>query len=223
MPDRFVIFHGDESRGIEPQSICVVVDDRRRVGKTKIRVLQSGREVAVDDRDLQPIDPLAYATYQRGDAFTHKICNLCHRLLPKEDFSLNQRNQHGEIRRPSCKRCRKQTEHKKMSRAQREAFAKTRPPDGALFSCPICRKQTIVGVTAKIVLDHDHDTGRAHGWICESCNTGLGRLKKRRRFPAKRHRLPGAVSRKVKNPLSQNVLLAFRKKHLFINHLENSS
>ncbi len=129
------------------------------------------------NKDLSPIDPLQYATCQRGDEFTHKICNLCHRLLPKEEFSLNQRNQHGEIRRPSCKRCRKETEHKKMDNTTRDGFLRTKPANGSLFSCPICRKQTIVGVMAKIVLDHDHDTGRPRGWICESCNTGLGRLK----------------------------------------------
>ncbi len=177
MAERFVLFKGNQSRGIEPDSICVVVDDRQRVGKTKIKVLQSGREFAVDNRDLLSIDPLAYATYERGDEFTHKICNLCHRLLPKEAFSLNQKNQHGEIRRPSCKRCRKETQHKKISPQERAMFEQTKPGNGSLFTCPICRKQTIVGVTAKIVLDHDHDTGRARGWICESCNTGLGRLK----------------------------------------------
>lgn len=177
MPHKFVLFTGASESGIETASICVVVDDRRRVGKTKIRALRFGVEMAADNRDLKPINPLDYATYGKGDNFTEKICNLCHRLLPKDDFSLNQRNRHGDIRRPSCKRCRKATENKVMSTAEREEFEKTRPAPGSLFSCPICRKQTIIGVTAKIVLDHDHDTGRPRGWICESCNTGLGRLK----------------------------------------------
>ncbi len=48
MPERFVIFRGDAMRGIEPDSICVVVEDRRRVGKTKVRALRYGREFTVD-------------------------------------------------------------------------------------------------------------------------------------------------------------------------------
>ena len=36
---------------------------------------------------------------------------------------------------------------------------------------------TIAGVTSKVVLNHDHGTGVPSGWICDSCNTGLGRFK----------------------------------------------
>jgi len=28
-----------------------------------------------------------------------------------------------------------------------------------------------------MVLEHDHRTGKPGGWICDSCNTGLGRFK----------------------------------------------
>ena len=45
------------------------------------------------------------------------------------------------------------------------------------FECPICKKITIAGLTSKVVLNHDHATGRILGWICDSCNTGLGRFK----------------------------------------------
>ena len=52
-----------------------------------------------------------------------------------------------------------------------------KPPDKTVFVCPICEKQTVIGVTARIVRDHDHDTGMGRKWICDSCNTGLGRFK----------------------------------------------
>lgn len=45
------------------------------------------------------------------------------------------------------------------------------------FVCPICKKASIPGVTANLVIDHDHDTGNARAWICDSCNTGLGTFK----------------------------------------------
>ncbi|MDR0645017.1 MAG: endonuclease VII domain-containing protein [Treponema sp.] len=42
---------------------------------------------------------------------------------------------------------------------------------------PCSRKRSIVGITAKIVADHDHHTGNIRAFICDSCNTGLGRFK----------------------------------------------
>ncbi|MCY4265035.1 MAG: endonuclease domain-containing protein, partial [Gammaproteobacteria bacterium] len=35
----------------------------------------------------------------------------------------------------------------------------------------------IVAVSVKLVLDHDHLTGHARDYICDSCNTGLGRFR----------------------------------------------
>ena len=54
---------------------------------------------------------------------------------------------------------------------------KRRPGKGEPFKCPICQKRSIVGVSAKIVADHDHNTGNIRDFICDSCNTGLGRFK----------------------------------------------
>ncbi len=50
-----------------------------------------------------------------------------------------------------------------------------RPPDETVFVCPICEKRTIVDITVRIV--RDHKTGKGRAWICDSCNTGLGRFK----------------------------------------------
>ncbi|MDR0557761.1 MAG: endonuclease VII domain-containing protein [Treponema sp.] len=41
----------------------------------------------------------------------------------------------------------------------------------------MCRKRSIAGVTAKIAADHDRHTGNIRGFICDSCNAGLGGLK----------------------------------------------
>ncbi|NBP03241.1 MAG: hypothetical protein EBU90_24715 [Proteobacteria bacterium] len=37
--------------------------------------------------------------------------------------------------------------------------------------CECCKKTPI-----KWCLDHDHETNKFRGWICERCNTGLGKL-----------------------------------------------
>ncbi len=49
------------------------------------------------------------------------------------------------------------------------------PKTYELFKCPICTKVTIAGIS-KIVLDHNHKTGEVRGYLCESCNTGIGRF-----------------------------------------------
>ncbi len=50
-------------------------------------------------------------------------------------------------------------------------------PNYSVFECPICHQKTIPGITSRVVLDHNHDTGKARGWICDRCNTGIGRFR----------------------------------------------
>lgn len=114
---------------------------------------------------------------ETGDKFEEKICNICHCLLPVEEFSLNQTNKHGPIRRPSCKRCRTDIDKRPPKTQQSKAMEKRRPKVGDKFRCPICEKRSIAGITAKVVADHDHHTGDIRDFICDSCNTGLGRFK----------------------------------------------
>lgn len=112
-----------------------------------------------------------------GDKFDFKICNVCHCLKPVENFARNQNNLHGIIRRPSCNKCRTTIDKRAPKTKQAKQMDKDKPKIGEPFVCPICRKRSIVGVTAKIVADHDHHTGNIRGFICDSCNTGLGRFK----------------------------------------------
>ena len=112
-----------------------------------------------------------------GDEYEKKVCNVCHRLLETTEFA---KNQHGKndrvVRRPSCIECRVQIDGVKLTAAQKRKWEKIKP-NYDLFECPICRKITVPGLTSKIVLDHDHDSGHVRGWICDSCNTGIGRFK----------------------------------------------
>lgn len=112
-----------------------------------------------------------------GDLFPNKVCNVCHRYLPTTKFSKNQ-NGKGDrpIRRPSCDECRKIIDGINMTAKDKREWEKTKP-NLEIFICPICHKKTIPGLTSKVVLDHDHKTGRPRAWICDSCNTGIGRFK----------------------------------------------
>ncbi|MCH9853312.1 MAG: endonuclease VII domain-containing protein [Alphaproteobacteria bacterium] len=122
--------------------------------------------------DIEKVDVI-----KTGDKFNQKICNICHCLLPTEKFSRNQNNKHGIIRRPSCMDCRTDIDKRTPKSRQAKAAEKIRPQTGEAFKCPICQKRSIVGVTAKIVADHNHHTGNIRDFICDSCNTGLGRFK----------------------------------------------
>ena len=112
-----------------------------------------------------------------GDNFDKKVCNRCNRLLPTKYF---QKNQNGKgdraVRRPSCNDCRAEIDGVDVSTNDAREWGKIKP-NFEIWKCPICNKNTIPGLTSKVVLDHDHLTGKPRAWICDSCNTGLGRFK----------------------------------------------
>lgn len=129
-------------------------------------------QVELSKNDFEVID-----VKKTGDAFPRKICNVCHKLKKTSEFAKNQNAKNNRsVRRPSCKECRVKMEGVDVSRVDKIKWSKIKPTNEP-FECPICRKKTIAGVTSKVVLEHDHHTGKAGGWICDSCNTGLGRFK----------------------------------------------
>lgn len=141
--------------------------------ESTVYVIGEKSDYLIPNSGLTEIDPL-----KTGKGFAKKICNICHALKEHGEFAANQQDSKGRITtRPSCRVCRMHIENKPMSAAERKAAEKNRPKKGTLFKCPICRKESIVGVTAKIVLDHRHGDGSAREFICDSCNTGLGRFK----------------------------------------------
>lgn len=114
---------------------------------------------------------------ETGDRFDFKVCDRCYKYLDTKTQFENNRHKKGDVitKRPSCRSCRKEKDGKRIPTKQRVEWEKKRPADGSLFTCPICHKTTIVGVS-KVVLDHNHFTGNVRGWLCESCNTGIGRF-----------------------------------------------
>lgn len=114
---------------------------------------------------------------QTGDQYDKKICNVCNRLLPIDNFQKNQNGKNNRtVRRPSCNDCRDIIDGVSLSAKDKRDMERIKP-NYEIWECPICGKRTIPGLTSKVVLDHDHSTGKPREWICDSCNTGLGRFK----------------------------------------------
>ena len=169
-PNDFVIAI-ESVNGIVPNSVGII----NSISETSAQVYFIGKnEVIIASFDLLDVIDVD----QTGEEYLIKICNVCHILKPKMEFSVNQTNASGRpTTRPSCKDCRKEIDGKKMSAAETRKMNAFRPPDKTVFVCPICDKRSIVAITAEIRADHDHDTGAGRDWICDSCNTGLGRFK----------------------------------------------
>lgn len=126
---------------------------------------------------IQKSQVVHFAIEETGDRFKFKVCDRCYKYLNTEENFSNNRIKKDNIitKRPSCKECRKKKDGVAIPAKQRAEWETRRPPNGSLFTCPICQKTTIVGIS-KIVLDHNHSTGNVRGWLCESCNTGIGRF-----------------------------------------------
>lgn len=140
---------------------------------SKVFVIGKSEEYLIPTAKLSRIDPL-----RTGKGYPKKICNICHVLKSHREFETNQTDAKGrKTSRPSCRICRRDIDKKPMSAAAKREAEKHRPPAGTLWKCPICQKRSIVAVTAKVVLDHRHSDGASRAFLCDSCNTGLGRFK----------------------------------------------
>ncbi|MDR2684610.1 MAG: endonuclease VII domain-containing protein [Prevotellaceae bacterium] len=140
--------------------------------KAKVFFIGKNKESYIDLSKIKFLD-----VTKTGDRFTKKICNICHKYIDKEMFAPNQKRMIDAsiIRRPSCNDCRKQIDGVPLKLSEKRRMNEIKPEK--FFVCPICKKSSIPYVTANLVIDHNHETGNARDWICDSCNTGLGRFK----------------------------------------------
>jgi hypothetical protein len=94
-----------------------------------------------------------------------KICVKCKILKPITDFRLSSKAEGSNYRRPECYEC----EKKYQKTRNRKERAKMRPILGT--PCQCCGKSD-----KALVYDHQHIDNKFRGWICQSCNIGIGRL-----------------------------------------------
>ncbi|MCX6706125.1 MAG: endonuclease domain-containing protein [Candidatus Woesebacteria bacterium] len=155
---------------IEKNDVGIV--DFEAENGASIFFIRAWKSVKLNKKDYKIFDVM-----KAGDAFPKKICNICHKLVNTDKFAKNQNGiNNRSVRRPSCNDCRKQLEGVNVSAKTKAEWSKKKP-HYVPFECPICAKRTIAGVTSKVVLDHDHRNGEPRGWVCDSCNTGIGRFK----------------------------------------------
>jgi len=121
---------------------------------------------------------------------TERPCNVCGKVKPKSEFHKNRSTTYGIT--SVCKECvRKQRkewhskpENKKKTRNRnlQHAFGITVDDYDALYTkqngvCAICgkkeQKKNKYGVR-RLVVDHNHITGKIRGLLCSCCNQGLG-------------------------------------------------
>lgn len=100
-----------------------------------------------------------------------KVCAKCQTELPLSAFSPASG---GKYPRSECKKCANE-----LSRV-RNLLRSTTPLPPQDHVCPICLRtaEDANGMGNKNngswVLDHDHISKEARGWICHTCNRGIG-------------------------------------------------
>ncbi len=167
----FVIAISHDNCNLAKSSVGLVKD--HLTNKLSVYFVGVAKILNVNQNDIEKI-----ALEKTGEGFPVKICNICHILKPAKEFDKNQTDAKGNsTTRPSCRACRKHIDGVKLIAKDKRKLDEIRPRPKSIFTCPICQKRTIVGITANLVRDHDHKTGKGREWICDSCNTGLGRFK----------------------------------------------
>ena len=102
-----------------------------------------------------------------------KKCSCCKELLPYTSFGRNRSKSLGLA--CTCKACLRES-----NLVLKELHSKHALPENYL--CPICKKDTDALFTGSkrskqpFRLDHDKKTGAFRGFLCDTCNTGLGKF-----------------------------------------------
>ena len=102
-----------------------------------------------------------------------KLCKKCNRDLPYTSFG---KACGGNYLYSDCREC-----SRKLSKIRKHLRESNPPENPENYICPICQKshEETKGtgghrLKSAWVMDHDHKTGKYRGYICHTCNRGLG-------------------------------------------------
>lgn len=119
-----------------------------------------------------------------------KICTKCKEEKPLNEFTTHKKGIDGK--EPSCKQCRNKYHNKRYSEHKNEILAKSRASKRKYniekygitlldyeHKCLLLEnKCEICGIICdRLNIDHDHDTNKVRGLLCNNCNWGLGHFK----------------------------------------------
>lgn len=92
-----------------------------------------------------------------------KICINCDKEKDENSFEITSKSKFKIHRKNVCKDCRYSQNkiHRKLLK---------------IFQASIYNNCQICGNRSTLSLDHDHVNGKFRGWLCRSCNLGLGCL-----------------------------------------------
>lgn len=131
--------------------------------------------VADEMRDLltrKTKQTLFRARYPNGKPHRVRVCRMC-----GQEFQWT-----GTCQRV-CLQCRHKKEEKMIRDAGLKRYGITEQEYGELYraqggKCAVCGKEnsgaTQNGKRKKMYVDHDHETGRVEGLLCNNCNFALG-------------------------------------------------
>jgi hypothetical protein len=103
-----------------------------------------------------------------------KSCRECEIEKPIVNFEMSGRG----YRRNICMACRSA---RKRTRRSARTYAMSYQEllmikEAQDYRCAICSVHE-ENVTKSLAIDHDHETGRVRGYLCNNCNRGIGLLK----------------------------------------------
>lgn len=96
------------------------------------------------------------------DYHSTKKCRACKEIKPIEDYPFFSTNEAG--RKNTCKEC-----SKRLNALRKKLREANPPPESG--NCPICGNYTKYWI-----LDHCHFSNKFRGYVCNSCNLGMGKF-----------------------------------------------